>query len=360
MDSKQYAVAVLNTESKPEVIRFGTLSTHMILGLVYLTGELVDKAKKQMFYGKAFSTEDFIDQAEELQNILEQLKGAADSGSLIDPGDIADFDLEGDLGLLSLNNIDKRLLHVVLGVSSEASELADALRQAWETRQPIDRVNAAEEIGDHFWYLAVGADALGIPLDVLFEQNIAKLNDKKTGRYRKGGFNVNEAITRNLTAERANLAGTISDERALELANQFSSEKPLITTQSRHIYYDQISHEFIVFDEAGLEHTRQWSFAEAEEALKAYCDQLNGVPPSLPLAYGQAHLKSAAISATAHTGPVPTPQPLGTAPAGSAQVATMELRGPAPTLTEKAKGYASLALDKIDAGVDRAKDFLKK
>ena len=385
MDNKQYEVAVLKTESKPEVIKFGTLSTHMMLGLVYLTGELVDKAKKKMFYDKPFSTDEFISQAEELQGLLDQLKASADNGTLTDPGDIAEYDipLDTDLGKLSLSNINKRLLHVVLGVSSEASELAVALKDAWEARQPIDRINASEEVGDHFWYLAVAADELGVPLSVLFEQNIAKLQDKKAGRYRKGAFDLKEAVQRDLNAEHGMLAGSLSDSRALQMAEAFTGttaalplavvENDLIATLTPNVFYNRHTHEFIIVEIVEL---RAYSFDNYEDAravLARHQDQIAGrviEKPGSKTLLEEVPFKPAECGAIAgYTRSQMPPavfkeiDSVGGGHVALDKPAPLERHGRAPVksnLTDKVKGYASAALDKVDAGVDRAKDFLKK
>lgn len=304
MDSRTYNAAVLGTESKPETIRFGTIGTHAMLGLIYQTGEMVDVAKKAMFYGKPFDRFKFAEDAAVLADLANTIRQSALDGDLNNPQDIKAFtDLPPHIAGLDLNDsLNKRLLHVVFGTSSESSEIANELRLAWEEKRPVDRVNMSEEIGDHLWYLAVGADELNVPLSVIFEQNITKLNDKKTGRYQEGAFSIDGAINRNLEAERANLTSSLSADNgswglgkdgSLSLSSPVNTAEAgqkipvlyggaaeyrnrLVGTPSSSIYYSPDHLKFVVFDEAALEHGVYESFKEAEEALKRYCDQLNG------------------------------------------------------------------------------------
>jgi len=213
MKTEDYEKAVLGTESKPGSIQFGTLSTHAVLGLIAKTANIVDVAKKAMFYGKPFDLLDFQRQCEELIHCGTCLREWAESGDLTNPNDILAYapgGLPPEIAGLKLSQINPRLLHVVLGVSSESGEMAEALTAAWEANEPVDRVNFAEETGDVFWYLGVAADALAVPFSVLFQQNITKLTDKKDGRYRAGTFDLDAAINRDLGAERGLLAGSIS------------------------------------------------------------------------------------------------------------------------------------------------------
>ena len=57
-----------------------------------------------------------------------------------------------------------RLLHAQLGLHTEGGELADALKRHLFYGKPLDPVNIAEEIGDVFWYLAVGQQRAGHPV----------------------------------------------------------------------------------------------------------------------------------------------------------------------------------------------------
>lgn len=70
-----------------------------------------------------------------------------------------------------------------LGVNEEAGEVAGKVKKSIrddESELEPERVNAiALELGDTLWYIAIMADALGIPLHRIAEMNIEKLNDRK-------------------------------------------------------------------------------------------------------------------------------------------------------------------------------------
>lgn len=85
----------------------------------------------------------------------------------------------------------KHLINGALGLCGEAGEVADLLKKAFMQGHKIDRSVVAEEIGDVLWYCAELAEWLGIPLDAIASQNIAKL--KK--RYPQG-FSADRSVNR--------------------------------------------------------------------------------------------------------------------------------------------------------------------
>jgi hypothetical protein len=366
MDSKTYNAAVLTTESKPETIRFGTIGTHAVLGLIHQTGELVDVAKKSMFYGKPFDRLKFAEDASVLAGLCETLRQSALDGDLTNPQDIKAFDsLPEHIAGLDLNNsLNRRLLHVVMGTSSESAEIANELRLAWEEKRPVDRVNMSEEIGDHLWYLAVGADELGIPLSVVFQQNITKLTDKKDGRYREGTFDVDGAINRNLEAERANLESSL-------VKPTVNDEQELIGTPDSHVYYDRNKQEFVWFDEAGLEGGRANNFGAAVAYLESYCDQLSSVhctghvhhtPESRNAGEMSIHQASRIANSIEGANAAHDRVPL---ERFGSPVNRVEPGKPIPRVEGALERMGSLAkvaavgvLDAVDTGVDKAKAYL--
>lgn len=367
MDSKTYNAAVLTTESKPEAIRFGTIGTHAVLGLIYATGEMVDVAKKAMFYGKAFDRFKFAEDAAQLADLANTLRQQALDGDLENPQDIKAFaDLPPHIAGLDLNNsLNRRLLHVVMGTSSESAEIANELRLAWEEKRPVDRVNLSEEIGDHLWYLAVGADELGVPLSVIFQQNITKLTDKKDGRYRAGTFDIDGAINRNLTAERASLENSLAPVNTAQpgvkipvvYGGAAEYRNRLVLTPSAHIYYSPDHLKFVVFDEAALEQSWHESYKEAEQGLTDYYNALNGT-------HCTGHVDYSPESRNAGEMSIHQANSIANSIEGANMAhdrVPLERFGAAPvTLGDKAKVYAGKALDAVDSGVDKAKAFLNR
>lgn len=90
-----------------------------------------------------------------------------------------------------------RLLHVGIGMATEAAEILDALKKHIFYGKPLDEVNISEEIGDSQWYAAIGADALGTTLPNIQETNINKL----IARY-PAKFTEEKAENRDLAQER--------------------------------------------------------------------------------------------------------------------------------------------------------------
>jgi NTP pyrophosphatase (non-canonical NTP hydrolase) len=90
-----------------------------------------------------------------------------------------------------------RLIHGVMGVQTEAGELADTLKKATFYGRPFDRINILEEVGDVLWYLTVICDAAGSSLEIVMNKNIAKLR----GRY-GDQFSEEKAVNRRLDIER--------------------------------------------------------------------------------------------------------------------------------------------------------------
>lgn len=94
------------------------------------------------------------------------------------------------------------LIHGVMGVSSEAGELSDAVKKSLIYGTPLDTVNILEECGDLLWYIAITLNAAGFTMEEAMRKNLAKLR----ARY-PGGFSEKSATTRDLDAERKALEG---------------------------------------------------------------------------------------------------------------------------------------------------------
>jgi len=90
-----------------------------------------------------------------------------------------------------------RLVHGILGVSSECGELADQLKRHIFYGRPLDEVNISEECGDILWYIALIANVLGVSIDQMMATNISKLK----ARYPEK-FTEQRATDRDLSAER--------------------------------------------------------------------------------------------------------------------------------------------------------------
>ncbi len=85
----------------------------------------------------------------------------------------------------------KTLQNAALGLAGESGEVADLIKKASFQGHAIDEGHLAEEIGDILWYCALAATGLGMDLNEIAENNIAKL----TARYPQG-FDQNRSIHR--------------------------------------------------------------------------------------------------------------------------------------------------------------------
>lgn len=90
-----------------------------------------------------------------------------------------------------------RLLHVAMGLVTEAGEFLDVLKKHVFYGKPIDRVNLKEELGDSSWYERIGCDEL----EVGYLENILVNIQKLRARYPEK-FTEEKAINRELGKER--------------------------------------------------------------------------------------------------------------------------------------------------------------
>lgn len=89
------------------------------------------------------------------------------------------------------------MLHALLGIISEAGELADQLKRAYYYEETFDAVHWAEEIGDLQWYVALGAGAINLDLATCMMANLQKLAKRYPEK-----FNQKQAVNRDPEAEK--------------------------------------------------------------------------------------------------------------------------------------------------------------
>jgi NTP pyrophosphatase (non-canonical NTP hydrolase) len=107
-------------------------------------------------------------------------------------------------------------LHMVLGMQTEAAEIADVYKKTIAYKKPLDFVNIKEEIGDLMFYIVNMCNMNGWDLRDILDTNIAKLE----ARYPEK-FTEEQAINRNLIAERQILEGpSLTQHINFELDNQ--------------------------------------------------------------------------------------------------------------------------------------------
>ena len=62
---------------------------------------------------------------------------------------------------LQLSGQFQKLLHATFGIAGESGEIASAIKEAVFSGTDLDVKNVKEEVGDIFWYIALGLDAIG-------------------------------------------------------------------------------------------------------------------------------------------------------------------------------------------------------
>jgi NTP pyrophosphatase (non-canonical NTP hydrolase) len=77
------------------------------------------------------------------------------------------------------------LSYVILGLASEAGEVAGKVKKFIRDGQMDDQATA-DELGDVLWYVARVADELGYDLSEIAQRNLDKLEDRKTRGVLKG------------------------------------------------------------------------------------------------------------------------------------------------------------------------------
>lgn len=98
-----------------------------------------------------------------------------------------------------LSNMEMiRLLHVAMGLATEAGEFVDQLKKHIFYGKPIDRVNLSEELGDTTWYERIGVDVLKDRYHAMLVRNVDKLKKRFPEK-----FSEEKATNRDLPAERS-------------------------------------------------------------------------------------------------------------------------------------------------------------
>lgn len=90
---------------------------------------------------------------------------------------------EDEVERLMQNNNNKHAegpvpCHYVLGLTSEAGEVADLVNKRYFFGKPLDLQSLEEELGDTLWYLTALALHHGLSLESIMKVNILKLRDR--------------------------------------------------------------------------------------------------------------------------------------------------------------------------------------
>lgn len=83
------------------------------------------------------------------------------------------------------------LVNGALGLCGESGEVADLVKKHLYQGHELDKGRVVEELGDVAWYLAIAADAVGVPLGDVLRGNVEKL----WKRY-PDGFSAERSVNR--------------------------------------------------------------------------------------------------------------------------------------------------------------------
>ena len=202
MNFKDYQQRALLTESKPTELNFGEIGLHVLLNMAIISAEIINQAKRTIFYGKPLDGETMRKLGEDLSGYGALIYELSDH--LATKNDKENFGaLPEEARNIKPENVDLRILHSALGIFSEAGEGIELVKDQLEGK-PFDTVGWGEEIGgDISWYQALGHDAAGTDEDVEREKNIKKLEKRNKGQT----FNAEATLNRDLEGERAILEG---------------------------------------------------------------------------------------------------------------------------------------------------------
>lgn len=202
MNFKEYQARALLTESKPTELNFGEIGLHMLMNMAECSAEIINQAKRTIFYGKPLDGEKMRTLANDLGGFAQLIYELSDE--IATKNDKDNYQgLPDEARNVKASNVDLRLLHAALGIFSEAGEAIELVRKQLEG-EAFDTVGWGEEIGgDISWYQALGHDAGGTDEDVERVKNIAKLEKRNKGQ----SFNADATLNRDLEGERAILEG---------------------------------------------------------------------------------------------------------------------------------------------------------
>lgn len=223
---KDYPALAMQTESiKERIDGINPVQLHALLTTFIEVSNILDQIKKHVFYGREYDVQkihsSYTRAADSLNFTAEMLnRGTQDDplAAFADSNGNANMrmslkagepDTNVHVDIESLNSVNTRILHGIIGMMTESSELAEVLR-AGISGHPIDMVNMLEEVGDSSWYgLGQLCKVAGVNPEVVLSNNLEKLQKK---RFKNKTFNATEAINRDTKAEREILERDLSSE----------------------------------------------------------------------------------------------------------------------------------------------------
>jgi len=179
MKLDEFVQNAIRTESRIDQVVVNELMLTATIQNLISMGNILDQIKKHVFYGKPY----------DLAAIRNHFSVAEEA--MLTLSTITADEIENDERPIQVN---PRLFHSVVGISTEATELLEALDLYG---RGMDNTNLLEEFGDIDWYKAIGVDEL----EGDWEDILIKIIEKLQLRY-PDKFTSEDAINRDLDGER--------------------------------------------------------------------------------------------------------------------------------------------------------------
>lgn len=85
--------------------------------------------------------------------------------------------------IFAIEDIDTDLIHGIMGVETEAGELADVLKKKIFYDRPIDKWAILEEVGDTLFYLNLICACYATTFEEVMAMNMKKLHTRYPGKF---------------------------------------------------------------------------------------------------------------------------------------------------------------------------------
>ena len=105
--------------------------------------------------------------------------------------DIKEYQEKAERTVNKKLNFDNQLANLCMGLCGESGEVVDYIKKCMYHNHKLYKQKVIEELGDLMWYLTNIATFLQIPIDVILNENIKKLEE----RYPEG-FSEENSINR--------------------------------------------------------------------------------------------------------------------------------------------------------------------
>lgn len=189
MNLEEYKNNALRTESIVETLTASPELLAETFKAFIAISEILDGIKKLVYYGKGTKLEgSFQARLDDLANASAKLRSLYVTGAYKRSDKV-------------LEHVNPRLFHGIIGITTEAGELASVLlNNLTNPEVRVDSVNVQEEMNDINWYQAILHDALDLDWEQGMKNNIEKLRVRFPDK-----FTQENAEVRNLDLERTKL-----------------------------------------------------------------------------------------------------------------------------------------------------------